>query len=320
LNVAGRQRVGSALIREAVERNAKFTAAFEFSGGTGVHELQRDIQALGTTTRSSTTMGASSEPRNVWPAELVAESIASMVRTVTIVLSGIVTVMGCGGGGGGGVTGAGKAGGGAACVESTVGVARAGADAGAGAGGSAAGFLSEARLSRGGLGAAGAGGRFCAEVSTGGAGGAMDLESMTCFTPRVCEAMFRAARRAASSGAWPVRVTMPYFVDTLIEADFSNASANILAWISVVIVASFALLQAKQTSNVRDRKKSSCFRNMKPPCRPGASRGSGGWNRPAGRGALHSTSDAGLLYFAVCQKFAGRNQRKQLVEVSSEVD
>jgi hypothetical protein len=39
-------------------------------------------------------MGASREPRNICPVELVEESIASMVRTVTMVLSGMVTVMG----------------------------------------------------------------------------------------------------------------------------------------------------------------------------------------------------------------------------------
>src|SRR5690242_4674919 len=58
----------------------------------------------GMTTRSSETMGASREARKVWPVVFCAESILSMVRTVTTVLAGISTVRvrGCGGGAGAG--------------------------------------------------------------------------------------------------------------------------------------------------------------------------------------------------------------------------
>src|SRR5215472_8607781 len=47
-------------------------------------------------------MGASSEARKIWPERFTLESIESMVRTLTMVLSGIVTTTGFGGGGGGG--------------------------------------------------------------------------------------------------------------------------------------------------------------------------------------------------------------------------
>ena len=68
--------------------------------------LRYTLRPFGITTRSPTTMGASREARKVWPALLTLESMESMVRTVTMVPSGIVTVMGCGGGGGGGGAGA----------------------------------------------------------------------------------------------------------------------------------------------------------------------------------------------------------------------
>src|SRR5437879_1200860 len=58
---------------------------------------------LGTITLLSTTMGASNEALNTWPAEFVFESMASIVRIVTIVFAGTVTVTGGGGGGGAGV-------------------------------------------------------------------------------------------------------------------------------------------------------------------------------------------------------------------------
>jgi len=61
--------------------------------------LRFTFRPLGMTTRSPTTIGASSEARKVWPVLLTLESMDSMVRIVTIVPSGIVTVMGCGGGG-----------------------------------------------------------------------------------------------------------------------------------------------------------------------------------------------------------------------------
>jgi len=57
----------------------------------------------------------------------------------------------------------------------------------------------------------------------------MDVESMTCFTPADCEAMFRAATRAASLGTWLECVTMPSFVETSTDADLSCGSANISA-------------------------------------------------------------------------------------------
>src|ERR1700730_19304210 len=60
------------------------------------------FKPLGTTTLLPTTMGESSEPRKRSPVRLVCESMESMVRTLTMVRAGMVTVMGCGGGGGGG--------------------------------------------------------------------------------------------------------------------------------------------------------------------------------------------------------------------------
>jgi len=108
------------------------------------------------------------------------------------------------GGAGGGVCGSGGA------VEAEV--------TGAGADGSAAaGFsLLWVGLDRAGEGAgAGAGsgaGRFPA---ASGCGGVMVVESMTCLTPLVWEAMRSAARRAASSGTMPVMVTMPSLLVTL---------------------------------------------------------------------------------------------------------
>src|SRR5437879_4436264 len=68
---------------------------------------------LGTITLLSTTIGASSEALNTCPAWFVFESMLSIVRTVTIVFAGTVTVTGCGGGGG-------AAGGAAAIVGSAM--------------------------------------------------------------------------------------------------------------------------------------------------------------------------------------------------------
>ena len=101
-----------------------------------------------------------------------------------------------------------------------------------------------------------------AEASAGGAGGiagAVDVESITCLTPGVCEAMLRAVARAASLGTWPERVTIPSFAETAIEAVLSNGSANIFAWMSVVIVASFVLLHAKHRSSGNEKKTSNCL-------------------------------------------------------------
>src|SRR5229473_7320225 len=53
----------------------------------------------GTITLLSATIGASNEALNTCPAWFVFESMLSIVRTVTIVLAGTVTVTGCGGGG-----------------------------------------------------------------------------------------------------------------------------------------------------------------------------------------------------------------------------
>src|SRR5437773_5626056 len=64
---------------------------------------------LGTITRLSTTIGASSEALNTWPDWFVFESMLSIVRTVTIVFAGTVTVTGCGGEGGAGGDGGGAA-------------------------------------------------------------------------------------------------------------------------------------------------------------------------------------------------------------------
>src|SRR5712692_374171 len=57
---------------------------------------------VGTTTSLSITIGASSDVLKTSPARFFAESMASIVRTVTSVPAGISTVLGCGGGGGAG--------------------------------------------------------------------------------------------------------------------------------------------------------------------------------------------------------------------------
>lgn len=105
---------------------------------------------------------------------------------------------------------------------------------------------------------------------------------MTCLTPGVCEAMLRAAARAASLGTWPDRVTIPPFAETAIEAVLSNGSANIFAWMSVVIVASFVLLHARHRNSGNEKKTSNRLRNIAASCRRRASRSSGGGNKPAG--------------------------------------
>src|SRR5580692_4325010 len=172
------------------------------------------------------------------------ESIVSMVRIVTTVFEGMVTLIGCGGGGGAGCGG---------------GVAIVGA---AGAGATAEGFaplssalfgFEAAPLSRsaarsraasrlrfersrregagGGVGAeadGGGSGAFCDMVAAA-AGAAMVVESITCFTPSVWEEIRSAASRAASSGTWPVRVTMLPLVATLTDEAFSKGSEYILA-------------------------------------------------------------------------------------------
>src|SRR5207253_7962503 len=71
---------------------------------------------LGTITLLSTTIGASSDALNTCPAWFVFESMLSIVRTVTIVFAGTVTVTGCGGGGGAGAA----AGGAAAAIGSAI--------------------------------------------------------------------------------------------------------------------------------------------------------------------------------------------------------
>src|SRR5207302_8645053 len=70
---------------------------------------------LGTITLSSTTIGASSDALNTWPAWFVFESMLSIVRTVTIAFASTVTVTGCGG-----VGGAGSAAGGSAATAGSV--------------------------------------------------------------------------------------------------------------------------------------------------------------------------------------------------------
>src|SRR5215469_7740069 len=205
--------------------------------------LSRAFSPLGSTTWSLTTTGASSEARNVWPVEAVAESTESMVRTVTIVPSGIVTVIGCGGGGGG--RGAGAAagcgfaggGGGADAVSSDAGVAGIGAGLTSGA----FFFFGSTFL---GSGAGSGGGGGAGSAAAAGAGGGIVVESITCLTPIVFEAMVSAASRAASSGTSPVSVTIPSLLLTFTFADFSEGSEYIFALICVVIVSSFALLHA----------------------------------------------------------------------------
>ena len=121
-----------------------------------------------------------------------------------------------------------------------------------------------------------------AEVSAGGAGGvadAVDVESITCLTPGVCEAMLRAAARAASLGTWPERVTIPSLAETAIEAVLSDGSANIFAWMSVVIVASFVLLHAKHRSSGNEKKTSNCLRNIAASCRRRREQELRGWER-----------------------------------------
>src|SRR5260370_28000769 len=59
----------------------------------------------GTITLLSTTIGASSDALNTCPAWFVFESMLSIVRTVTIVFAGTITVTGSGGGGGTGAAG-----------------------------------------------------------------------------------------------------------------------------------------------------------------------------------------------------------------------
>src|ERR1700741_3814846 len=73
---------------------------------------------------------------------------------------------------------------------------------------------------------------------------------MTCFTPGVCEAMRRAVSRAASSGRVPDRATPPSFAVTLMAADLSDGSENILALISVVMVSSVGLLLAQELARI----------------------------------------------------------------------
>ena len=179
----------------------------------------------------------------------------SMVRTVTTLPSGMVDVTGCGGGGGGG--GAGTTGAAAAAAGATgagwvdaaelVSSAEA---AGAGAGSGATGLLRTVCF--GGAGAGPGGGTASAAVA-GGAGGAVVVASITCFTPLVCEAMVRAASRAASSGTTPVSVMMPSLLATFTEAVLSNGSENILALISVVMASSPGLLHAAAKTKASEK-------------------------------------------------------------------
>src|ERR1700756_1646325 len=137
--------------------------------------LRFTLRPLGTTTRSPTTIGASREPRKVWPVLLTLESMGSMVRMVTIVPSGMVTVMGCGGGGGGGGAGAEGFSGAGSCrgpgLEFVVG---AGAGVGAGAATGAAGEgLRGVRAGLAGRARGGGGGARFSAVTAAGGGGAM---------------------------------------------------------------------------------------------------------------------------------------------------
>jgi hypothetical protein len=79
----------------------------------------------------------------------------------------------------------------------------------------------------------------------------MVVESMTCLTSFVCDAMRCAASRAASSGTVPVRVTVPSFAVMLTEADLSRGSENILALMSVVMASSDWWLHAAATTRER---------------------------------------------------------------------
>src|SRR5215472_7645595 len=214
-------------------------------------------------------MGASSEARKIWPERFTLESIESIVRTLTMVLSGIVTTTGFGGGGGGGGGGGVGAEGslaslstgpGFVCV-SEAGVAGTGAGTAAGAGAAGlrdarAGFSGRFGGSRAGDGGA----RFSATAG----GGAIVVRSMIVFTPEVFVAICSAASRAPSSETWPVSVTTPSFVATSTLDDFSEALEYICALIEVLMESSLGLLQARHT-NAKESAETRYRRDMQPP-------------------------------------------------------
>ncbi len=161
LNITGLQRIGSALIRDAIERDGEFAAPFEFPGGIGADELEANVKTFG---------------KN----DAVVHNDGSVK----------------------------------------------------GVGGEAGRFLAGDLGGKWRTGAgSGAGGETGSVAAIGGAGGAMVVESITCFTPSIWEAMVLAARRAASSGTTPERVTMPSLLATPTEADLRRGSENILALI-----------------------------------------------------------------------------------------
>src|SRR5260221_3811483 len=177
------------------------------------------------TTVSPTTVGASREARNDWPGRLALESTESMVRTVTMVPSGIETVTGCGGGGGGGgkgaegFSGAGSDKGRALEWEAEVG---AGAGVAGGAVGDGLARVFGGFAGRAGVAGRGGGGKFSAVVA--GSGGAMVVWSTTVFTPGVVAAIRCAARRAGCSRPRAEGVPKTAFSVTSAEADFNSRS------------------------------------------------------------------------------------------------
>jgi hypothetical protein len=109
---------------------------------------------------------------------------------------------------------------------------------------------------------------------------------MTYLTPGACEAMVRAADRAASLGTCPLRVTIPCFVETSINAALSNGSANIFAWMSVVIVAPFFCCMRSTRTGRTKKRPATAFEALQPPVGDAACRSAGGGTNLLGRGAL----------------------------------
>src|SRR5438552_8661474 len=136
---------------------------------------------LGTITLLSTTIGASSEALNICPAWFVFESMLSIVRTVTIVFAGTVTVTGWGAGGGAGAAAGGAAAG--AGVGSAIELAGAAAAVCRGFSALGEGFAFAMRLARAAsrVGAAACGTEICAVATL--------IWSFTRVTPLVSEAI-----------------------------------------------------------------------------------------------------------------------------------
>src|SRR6266581_105453 len=158
----------------------------------------------------------------------------SIVRMVTTVFAGTVTVTGCGGGG----------------------AAGAAAAAGAGSVADAASRLlvgDDARLGFAGR-AADSGAGVAAGTASSGAAACVATTvicSLTLVTPLASVAILYAASRAASSGTWPVRVTTPPLLDTSTAAFLSAGSENIFALMSMVIASSLgAPRREHETLNV----------------------------------------------------------------------